>query len=113
MGREVGADTALRDGLVQGLLIAGEDVLDLKTCSAGEFETSLGAYTAKAGAFLAREDEVASIAIFVRQMPLTQGGLLELFAVEEEGCFPVGEGTLRLRGSVEAENSTHRTAVDH
>ncbi len=111
--REQGVAVVLRDGFVQGALLSGETVIDLGVCGAGEHESSLSGYGAKAGVFLSREeDDVTSAAIFLGGAPMTGEALGQLCGIEEEGCFGSGVGVLRLQRPLESEDSSHRTNVD-
>lgn len=101
-----------RDAVIQGWLLAGEDVVDLGVCSAADHEGSLHGYAGRGGIHLTAEGDVVTAAIFLGTGPVTGPNLEELFTVSEQGRFPAGEGSLRVLPPTSTTRDVTRTAVD-
>jgi hypothetical protein len=97
-----GAELIARDGLCQGLVLGGLDVVDL-----GRAESDLFTFALRqpfdergqplGGALVGTTGDSVGVMLFTGSRPLVGEGLVELARIADEGCFVVGAGTLSSR----------------
>jgi hypothetical protein len=92
-----GPQLAVRDGLVQGLVLSGFDVVDLGHAESDLFTFALRTQGALGGALVGVAGESLGVMLFTQARPLVGEGLVELARLAEEGAFCSGSGSLVLR----------------
>jgi phosphomannomutase len=102
IGRDEGAHVGpLRDGLVRGLVLSGQDVLDVGVVDARRHEFAMVHRDAGAGIFVSgpevdAADDSAGFEILLGGGPVVGPHMHELKAVVARGDFTSGEGSLEL-----------------
>ena len=101
-----GPELIVRDGLCQGLVLSGFDVVDLGVCESDLFTFALrtrgegGAASdgaATGGALVGTTGDSLGVMLFAGARPLVGEGLVELARIADKGAFCVGAGTLGSR----------------
>ncbi|MDP2343262.1 MAG: hypothetical protein Q8O67_20050 [Deltaproteobacteria bacterium] len=92
-----GAELTARDGLVQGLVLSGFDVVDLGRAESDLFTFALRSEHATGGALVGTTGESVGVMLFAGPRPLVGETLVELARVAEDGGFCAGAGTLQVR----------------
>ncbi len=106
-----GAELGVRDGLCQGLVMSGFDVVDLGHVDGALFLLALGEEAASGGALIGSSGESVQAIFFGGSEALEDEPLVELTQLAEGGGFCVGCGSLTLRpffggaGKVGASNT--------
>lgn len=92
-----GAELVARDGLVQGLVLGGADVVDLGRCESDLFTFALRHEGAVGGVLVGTTGENIGVMLFAGTHPIVGEALVTLAGIAERGAFVVGAGTVTPR----------------
>lgn len=91
------AELSARDGLCQGLVLSGFDVVDLGCAESDLFTFALRHENATGGALVGTTGESVGVMLFAGPRPLVGEHLVELARVADEGGFCAGLGSMVQR----------------
>ncbi len=92
-----GPELIARDGLCQGLVLGGLDVVDLGRAESDLFTFALRHESACGGALVGTTGDSVGVMLFAASRPLVGEGLVDLARIADEGAFVTGIGTLQQR----------------
>ncbi len=102
-----GAQLALRDGLVRGLIVSGHDVVDVGVCASEVFTFALKHLGSDAGTLVtSSEGAVFNLFFFLSGQPVTGEHLQTLCAIGDGDVLCAGVGSLAVV-DVRAAYATH------
>lgn len=92
-----GPELIARDGLCQGLVLGGLDVVDLGRAESDLFTFALRHESAIGGALVGTTGDSVGVMLFSGSRPLVGEGLVDLARIADDGGFIAGAGALVAR----------------